>query len=62
MNHSSGDTKLRVLDELTPGEAALLDHFRAVPPDEQRALLNLLDRAVIQCAAGARPLAFLCQD
>jgi len=58
----TGDFKLSVLDELTPGEAALLEHFRALPLDERRVLLNLLDRAVIQAAVGARPLAFLWRD
>jgi hypothetical protein len=62
MTHTLGDFKLSVLDELTPGEAALLEHFRALPLDERRALLNMLDRAVIQAAAGTRALACLCQD
>ena len=54
--------KLGVLDELTPGEAVLLEHFRALPLDERRALLNLLDRAAEEVAAGIRPLAFLYSD
>ena len=58
----TGDFKLSVLDELTPGEAALLEHFRALSLDERRVLLNLLDRAVIEAAAGARPPAFLWRD
>jgi hypothetical protein len=57
-----GDFKLGVLDELTPGEAALLEHFRALPLDERRALLNVLDRAAQEAAAGQRPLAFLYHD
>ena len=56
------DFKLGVLDELTPGEAVLLEHFRALPLDERRALLNLLDRAAEEVAAGVRPLAFLYAD
>lgn len=56
--NSSGDFRLGVLDELTPGEAALLEHFRALPVDERRALLDALDRA----AKGARPLAFRHRD
>ena len=60
--NSSGEFKFSVLDELTPGEAALVEHFRALPLAERRALLNLLDRAVIEAAAGARPLAFLWGD
>ena len=57
-----GDFKLSVLDELTPGEAVLLEHFRALPLDERRALLNVLDRAAQEVAAGQRPLAFLYRD
>jgi hypothetical protein len=57
-----GGFKLSVLDELTPGEAALLEHFRALPLDERRALLNVLDRAAEETAAGLRPLAFLYRD
>lgn len=57
-----GDFKLSVLDELTPGEAALLEHFRALPLDERRALLNVLDRAAEEAAVGHRPLAFLYGD
>jgi len=56
------DFRLGVLDELTPGEAVLLEHFRALPLDERRALLNLLDRAAQEVAAGIRPLAFLYSD
>jgi len=54
--------KLSVLDELTPGEAVLLEHFRALPLDDRRALLNVLDKAAADAAAGARPLAFLYRD
>lgn len=57
-----GDFKLSVLDELTPGEAVLLEHFRALPLDVRRALLNVLDRAAADVAAGMRPLAFLYLD
>jgi len=56
------DFKLSVLDELTPGEAVLLEHFRALPLDDRRTLLNVLDRAAADAAAGMRPLAFLYRD
>jgi hypothetical protein len=57
-----GEFKLGVLDELTPGEAVLLEHFRALPLDERRTLLNMLDRAAQAASTGARPLAFLYRD
>ena len=50
-----GGFDLCVLDELTPGEAALLEHFRALPLEGRRALLNQLDRAAAEAALGARP-------
>ena len=56
------EIRLSVLDELTPGEAVLLEHFRALPLDERQALLNMLDRAAEAAGAGARPLAFLYRD
>lgn len=37
---------LSVLEKLTPGEAALLDHFRALPLQRRRALLNALEAEV----------------
>jgi hypothetical protein len=57
-----GEFKLGVLDELTPGEAVLLEHFRALPVEERRTLLNMLDRAAQAASAGARPLDFLYRD
>jgi hypothetical protein len=57
-----GEFKLGVLDELTPGEAALLEHFRALPVEERRTLLNVLDRAAQAASAGAQPLDFLYRD
>lgn len=54
--------RLSVLDELSPGEAALLEHYRALPVEDRRALLNMLDRAAEAVAVGARPLAFLYGD
>jgi hypothetical protein len=43
---------LSVLDELTPAEAVLLEHFRALPLESRRALLDALDRGAAEFAAG----------
>ena len=43
---------LSVLDELTPAEAVLLEHFRALPLEARRALLDALDRGAAEFAAG----------
>jgi hypothetical protein len=43
---------LSVLDELTPAEATLLEHFRALPLEARRALLDALDRGAAEFAAG----------
>lgn len=51
--------RLGIIEELTPAEAVLVEHFRALPLEERRALLNVLDQAAVNRVTGSSPMTFL---